>query len=94
MWKAQVTDYVRYFYYKLKWYQSRTLYLSLDDARTISYIHKASSGIILRNRKYYQVLVLRRIFSGDVVCEVVGTFREHDTLEFIPDISYFPELSS
>ena len=30
---------------------------------------------------------LRRILSGDVVCVVVSTFREYDTLESIPDVT-------
>jgi hypothetical protein len=71
LWEAQTTDYVSYFYYKLNGWESRSLYLALDEERTPSYIRKASLGIIPRPHSDYQVLARRQIMSGDVFCVVV-----------------------
>jgi hypothetical protein len=85
LWEAQTTDYLSYFYYKLNGWESRSLYLALDGERVISYVRKASPGIVPRPRSDYQVLARRRILAGDVFCVVVGTLNEYDNFHNIPD---------
>jgi hypothetical protein len=53
LWESQITDYINYFYYKLNGWESRSLYLALDGTRTVSYIRKASPGIVPRPRFDY-----------------------------------------
>jgi hypothetical protein len=84
--EAQITDYISYFYYKLNGWESRSLYLALDDKRTGSYIRKASPEIVPRPRLDYQVLARRRILSGDVLCVVVGSLKEYDNFHDVPDV--------
>ena len=86
IYEAQAIDYLSYFYYKLNGWESRSLYLALDDQRTISYIRKASPGIVPRPRSDYEVLARRRILSGDVFCVVVGSLKEYDHFHDIPDV--------
>jgi hypothetical protein len=86
LWIAQITDYISYFYYKLNGWESRSLYLALDDKRTGSYIRKASPEIVPRPRLDYQVLARRRILSGDVLCVVVGSLKEYDNFHDVPDV--------
>ena len=86
LWEAQATDYLSYFYYKLNGWESRSLYLALDDKRVTSYIRKASPGIVPRPRSDYEVLARRRILSGDVFCVVVGSLQEYDHLHDVPDV--------
>jgi hypothetical protein len=57
---SQVTGYVAYFYYKLNGWERSSLYWALDRSRTVSYIRKASPGIVPRPRSDYQVLARRR----------------------------------
>ena len=86
LWEAQTTDYLSYFYYKLNGWESRSLYLALDGERVISYVRKASPGIVPRPRTDYEVLARRKILAGDVFCVVVGTLKEYDNFHDIPDI--------
>ncbi len=46
--------------------------MALDGSRTVSYIRKASPGIIPRPRSDYQVLARRHILANDLFYVVVG----------------------
>ncbi len=52
----------------------------------LSYIRKASPGIVPRPLSDHQVLARRRILSGYVFCVVVGSLKEYDDFQDIPDV--------
>lgn len=55
-----------------------------------TYIHKASPGIVPRNRADYQVLARRHILSScHVISVVVDTCCEYDSLESVLDVVDF-----